>query len=1071
MKIKIIQNPNSYNEGGKLNTQILPKRHMFAEGGNVLGGYHTNGADWLQPGNFHIIGNGGTHEENKNEGVQQGADPQGVPNLVEENEVVYNDYVFSNRLIIPKRRKGKEKEISDLTWEEKMLKPYEGKTYADAAQKAYSAIQERPHGSIERRQFETILGILANSQEKERAKQEHQEAADQITEMSGQEFAEQKAMEKQQAQQEQMMQQQAMQQQMQEQQQTQMSPEEQAMMQQQQMAPQMACGGRLHAEGGDLNTGTTSQEISQESMQDSTNAKEEGPAFMNIEDAEELSTSQLNTTIEEIIQYAKENKLRDIVKAGRKAKKGSRDDKEDFVEDSKDTIDTFMQEQRQKELQEQEQIMQEQQMQQQMQQQAASEQAQQPSSEQAAQAELDAQMQQDAQMQGQQFAGGGQMDQQQQLAQMQQLATMYSNYLQQTNPKLYEQTNAELQQYLQQAQQSGQVSQEELQMVPIQYYASRAQQDSEFLKQLKQSQRQQYALGGNMSKNLFATGGSKVKVPEDPDPTTPIDITQNTDGNKKQNQETTRIREAIKHHDNFFRKSIQDYVKKKTDAIKIALDAGNIAEARALRDSFMKEWNDINTAYSKMNVKDEASIEALQTAFNNAGLNGENSSIVNDVLTKAENEGGVKIVSQKKNEPYIKDNPIDKTLGVVTSNRYLDVDNDTKALLNKYGINYKNFGDNDNQNFYHLLNVSNDLLNTIENPKWTELTPEQRVAESQNPKGIKKTIPLIDYIRQLQKEDPDKYKGINIDKLTPEDFITLGFEKNGEVSPVDINTDTQLWKIKPEDEIEKDPDDGTNPENKKHFYKTPNPWPFYTGIGLQGAAALYNALTPVDYSNADALINASKEAGQYQPVEFRPIGDYLAYRPLDRNYEGNKVRSAMAAERSALANLSGGNRGTAAANMLASDYNLINQLGNIDRKAAESNRDHEAKVADFNRATNQFNSEGFLKADMANQETLMKAGQSKLEGLAKGYAMRQAAEEDKSKSISASISGLAQNLFNAYQQNYINNQIDYSLESRLYGSADTRKSYNNTQNNDKNKGKANGGNIVRTRRRRRGLTF
>jgi hypothetical protein len=31
-----------------------------------------------------------------------GVDSEGVPNLVEEDELVYNDYVFSNRLKVPK---------------------------------------------------------------------------------------------------------------------------------------------------------------------------------------------------------------------------------------------------------------------------------------------------------------------------------------------------------------------------------------------------------------------------------------------------------------------------------------------------------------------------------------------------------------------------------------------------------------------------------------------------------------------------------------------------------------------------------------------------------------------------------------------------------------------------------------------------------------------------------------------------------------------------------------------------------------------------------------------------------
>lgn len=63
-------------------TNLQRSRNMFAEGGNINTTIQT----------------GGTHEENPFGGVQLGVDAQGTPNLVEEGEVVYNDYVFSNRI-------------------------------------------------------------------------------------------------------------------------------------------------------------------------------------------------------------------------------------------------------------------------------------------------------------------------------------------------------------------------------------------------------------------------------------------------------------------------------------------------------------------------------------------------------------------------------------------------------------------------------------------------------------------------------------------------------------------------------------------------------------------------------------------------------------------------------------------------------------------------------------------------------------------------------------------------------------------------------------------------------------
>ena len=61
--------------------------------GGVL---QTNGGNYDD--NLIIIGSGGSHEDNPYNGVKLGVDERGIPNLVEENETIWNDYVFSNRL-------------------------------------------------------------------------------------------------------------------------------------------------------------------------------------------------------------------------------------------------------------------------------------------------------------------------------------------------------------------------------------------------------------------------------------------------------------------------------------------------------------------------------------------------------------------------------------------------------------------------------------------------------------------------------------------------------------------------------------------------------------------------------------------------------------------------------------------------------------------------------------------------------------------------------------------------------------------------------------------------------------
>lgn len=121
---------------------------IFDKGGPLF----THGGIW--DNGLTYINEGSSHEENPFEGVQMGVDPQGIPNLVEEGEVVYNDYVFSNRLTVPKDLKKKYK--------------IKGKTYADAAKYMSKESEERPNDSISQRGLDASMNILTNSQEEMR---------------------------------------------------------------------------------------------------------------------------------------------------------------------------------------------------------------------------------------------------------------------------------------------------------------------------------------------------------------------------------------------------------------------------------------------------------------------------------------------------------------------------------------------------------------------------------------------------------------------------------------------------------------------------------------------------------------------------------------------------------------------------------------------------------------------------------------------------------------------------------------------------------------------------------------
>ena len=132
--------------------KYVPKKKAFGGELNTHGGDFSNGVTF--------INNGGTHEQNPFEGVPMGIAPDGQPNLVEEGEVLYNDYVFSNRLY------PTDKELK----ESNLPKKYKGHTFALIAEDMSKESAERPNDPISKRGLEASLGKLASLQEEQRMK-------------------------------------------------------------------------------------------------------------------------------------------------------------------------------------------------------------------------------------------------------------------------------------------------------------------------------------------------------------------------------------------------------------------------------------------------------------------------------------------------------------------------------------------------------------------------------------------------------------------------------------------------------------------------------------------------------------------------------------------------------------------------------------------------------------------------------------------------------------------------------------------------------------------------------------
>lgn len=125
------------------------------------------------------------------------------------------------------------------------------------------------------------------------------------------------------------------------------------------------------------------------------------------------------------------------------------------------------------------------------------------------------------------------------------------------------------------------------------------------------------------------------------------------------------------------------------------------------------------------------------------------------------------------------------------------------------------------------------------------------------------------------------------------------------------------------------------------------------GLGLQAAG--------FGRPSTAGLEAAASMAG-VQPImaDYMPIGNYLTYKPLDTDYQANKLASAAAGSRHAV--LNSGSTPSRMAGILASDNKLMSSIGDAYRAADESNFKKRTEVATFNRDTDKTNAAAYNQA-------------------------------------------------------------------------------------------------------------
>lgn len=133
---------------------------LFALGGDM----QANGGDFSD--GLTLVNAGQQHEQNPYEGVQMGIAPDGSPNLVEEGETIFNDYVFSDRI----------KPSKDVLKKFHMYSKGGKLTYADVSKRLEKEAKERPNDPVSTSALKKMLEQLAEAQENQKAEEEAERA-------------------------------------------------------------------------------------------------------------------------------------------------------------------------------------------------------------------------------------------------------------------------------------------------------------------------------------------------------------------------------------------------------------------------------------------------------------------------------------------------------------------------------------------------------------------------------------------------------------------------------------------------------------------------------------------------------------------------------------------------------------------------------------------------------------------------------------------------------------------------------------------------------------------------------
>lgn len=264
-----------------------------------------------------------------------------------------------------------------------------------------------------------------------------------------------------------------------------------------------------------------------------------------------------------------------------------------------------------------------------------------------------------------------------------------------------------------------------------------------------------------------------------------------------------------------------------------------------------------------------------------------------------------------------------------------------------------------------------------------------------------------------------------LERDVPEDWKNVGKYSWADKQ----NDNTAIYYKRPEDVAEEKKKEA---EENEYEPKHKPSWMRYVGsagplVGLAMQAAGIGKYDPSLTGSAEAAISMSPALAQY-----KPIGDYLRYKPMDIWQPQIMNDATSRATDRALMNNST-SVGTKAAGLIANGLNTQIADNDLRTKALEYNEAQRQKVADFNRATNMFNADAFTKTSAANADILSRNRQFKAQALLDIAKQQAAADAAWNQGIYGNVQAYFKGLSDIGRENAQHNMIADMAADGMFG--------------------------------------